>query len=151
MRLFGLLVLLSLCLSPAVIAADADAARDLVARLYQAHSSKQDPLQKTALLSDYFDGTLLKLYLKDQREAAGEVGRLDGDPLYNAQDMEIKNFNIANAKVDGGKALVSVSFDNLGKPTRIQYVLGEAHGRWRISDIRYAEGGSLKQILQGPR
>src|SRR5262249_18755794 len=67
-------------------------AKDLVAQLYQAHRSKHNPLDETDLLGRYFDASLLALYLKDKREAKGEVGRLDGDPLYNAQDIQIQDF-----------------------------------------------------------
>jgi hypothetical protein len=87
----SVLVLLVSVLTAAISAAADLSAKDLVAQLYQAHRSKHDPLDETQLLGRYFDAALLKLYLKDQREAKGEVGRLDGDPLYNAQDIQIKD------------------------------------------------------------
>jgi Protein of unknown function (DUF3828) len=128
--------------------------KDVVAQLYQAHRSKHDPLDETALLGRYFDAELLKLYLKDRSEAKGEVGRLDGDPLYNAQDFEIKDFSISAPKMSpsrtGMQALVTVSFKNFGKSTRIEYVLSKTAKGWRIGDIRYDDGTSLKKILQGP-
>jgi hypothetical protein len=77
-------------LTAATMLADELSPKDVVAQLYQAHRSKHDPLDETPLLSCYFDAALLRLYLKDKREANGEVGRLDGDPLYNAQDIEIE-------------------------------------------------------------
>jgi hypothetical protein len=79
-------------------------AEDVVAQFYQAHRSKHDPLDETQLLSRYFDAELLKLYLKDKREAKGEVGRLDGDPLYNAQEIQITDFSISAPKTTGGRA-----------------------------------------------
>ena len=152
MRLFALPILLSLCLSPAVHSGEADSPRKLVAQLYRAHNSKQDPLQKTDLLASYFGPTLLKLYLRDKREAAGEIGRLDFDPLYNAQDTDIEDFSISSAKMeDGEKALVTVTFKNMGKPARIVYILERTRGAWKISDIRYPEGLSLRQILERDR
>jgi hypothetical protein len=131
--------------------------KDLVAQLYQAHRSKHDPLDQTQLLSRYFDAELLKLYLKDEREAKGEVGRLDGDPLYNAQDIEITDFSISatqpssvnSSPATRHSSLVVVRFKNIGKPTRVEYVLGRTAEGWRISDIRYDDGSSLKKILQG--
>jgi hypothetical protein len=125
-------------------------AKDVVAQLYQTHRSKHDPLQETQLLGRYFDAELLKLYLKDVREAKGEVGRLDGDPLYNAQDFDIKDFFISPPEMTGGQAHVTVRFKNIGKATRVEYVLSRTSGGWRISDIRYDDGSSLKKILQGP-
>ncbi len=122
--------------------------KDLVAQFYQAHRSSHDPLVETQLLGHYFDAPLLKLYLRDQREAKGEVGRLDGDPLYNAQDMQISNFSISPPETAKGETHVSVRFKNIGKPTRIVYVLTHTNTGWRISDIRYDDGSSLKKILQ---
>ena len=74
-------ILLLLMLMAATAFAGELSPKDLVAQLYQAHRSKHDPLDETQLLGRYFDAVLLKLYLKDKREAKGEVGRLDGDPL----------------------------------------------------------------------
>jgi len=102
------------------------------------------------LLSRYFDAELLRLYLKDKREAKGEVGRLDGDPLYNAQEVQITDFSISPPKVTGKEALVTVRFKNIGKPIRVEYVLRHTIGGWKISDIRYDDGHSLKKILQAP-
>lgn len=124
--------------------------KDVVAQLYQAHRSKHDPLDETQLLSRYFDAELLKLYLRDEREAKGEVGRLEVDPLYYAQDFEITNFTIAQPETVGGETHVNVSFKNFGEPQRLVYVLTRTGGGWRISDIRYDDGSSLKKILERP-
>lgn len=144
----ALLVLLISLLAASISTGGEPSPRDLVAQLYEAHGSKHDPFDETALLSRYFDDALVKLYLKDRREAKGEVGRLDGDPLYNAQDMEIKNLSISTPEMAGGKARLTVTFKNFGKATRLVYMFGQtAHG-WKTSDIRYDDGSSLKQILQ---
>ena len=143
------LVLLLGVLTAAVSIAGDLSPKDLVAQLYQAHRSKHDPLDETALLSRYFDSALLKLYLKDKQEAKGEVGRLDGDPLYNAQDMEIKDFSISAPEMTGGEARVTVNFKNFDKATRVLFVLSRAANGWKISDIRYDDGSSLKKILEG--
>src|SRR6476659_4195094 len=145
----AMLVLLVTVLTPAISIAGDLSPKDLVAQLYQAHRSKHDPLDETALLGRYFDPALLKLYLKDRREAKGEVGRLDGDPLYNAQDMEIKDFSISAPEITDGEARVTVNFKNLGKPTRVVYILSRTANVWKISDIRYDDGSSLKKILEG--
>ena len=146
----SLLVLLATVFMAAIAAATDATPKDLVAQLYQAHRSKHDPLVETKLLDRYFDAPLLKLYLKDKQEAKGEVGRLDGDPLYNAQDMEISHFSISSPEIAKGEAQVTVRFKNMGKSARIVYVLIPASAGWRISDIRYDDGSSLKKILQAP-
>jgi hypothetical protein len=144
-----MLVLLVTALAAAISIAGDLSPKDLVAQFYQAHGSKHDPLDETALLGRYFDPALLKLYLKDREEAKGEVGRLDGDPLYNAQDMEIKDFSVSAPEMAGGEARVTVNFKNLGKPTRVVYMLSRTANGWKISDIRYDDGSSLKKILEG--
>ncbi len=145
----SVLVLLVSLLTAAISSAADLSAKDLVAQLYQAHRSKHDPLDETQLLGRYFDAALLKLYLKDKREAKGEVGCLDGDPLYNAQDFQISDFSVSAPEMAGGETRVTVHFKNLGQPTRIIYVISRTADGWRISDIRYDDGSSLKKILQG--
>jgi len=144
-------VLLATVLITAIAATTGATPKDLVAQLYQAHRSKHDPLVETQLLDRYFDAALLKLYLRDKKEAKGDVGRLDGDPLYNAQDIEISHFSISPSETANCEAHVTVRFKNIGKPTRIVYVLIQAGAGWRISDIRYDDGSSLKKILQADR
>ena len=145
----AMLALLVTVLTAAISIAGDLSPKDLVSQLYQAHRSKHDPLDETALLGRYFDPALLKLYLKDKREAKGEVGRLDGDPLYNAQDIEIKDFSVSAPEMAGGEARVTVNFKNLGKPTRVLYMLSRTANGRKISDIRYDDGSSLKKILEG--
>ena len=147
----ALLVLLVSLLTAAISIAGDLSPKDLVAQFYQAHRSKHDPLDETALLDRYFEPALLKLYLKDRREAKGEVGRLDGDPLYNAQDIEITGLTISPPETAGGETRVTVRFKNLGKPARIVYLLTHQGDGWKISDIRYDDGSSLKKILQSDR
>ncbi len=144
----SLLVLLVSLLTAAISSAGDLSPKDLVAQLYQAHRSKHDPLYETTLLGRYFDSALLKLYLRDRREAKGEVGRLDGDPLYNAQDIEIKDLSVSAPEMTGGEARVTVNFKNFGKPRRVVYMLGRTANGWKISDIRYDDGSSLKKILE---
>ena len=60
-----------------------DIGKELVAQLYKEHSGKSDPLQYPASkkrLPSYFYKPLLDLYLKDQEDSKGEVGKIDFDP-----------------------------------------------------------------------
>lgn len=133
------------------VAATELTAKELVAQLYQAERSKHNPLDDTKLLSRYFDAALLKLYLEDKQEAKGEVGRLDGDPLYNAQEIAITDFTIARPETVASETRITVRFKNLGKPTRVVYVLRHGGDGWKINDIRYDDGSSLRKILQADR
>src|SRR5947199_4442784 len=75
--------------------ADELSPKDVVAQLYKAYGTEQSSEGETRLFSRCFDHDLMQLYLRDKREAKGEVGRLDGVPLYNAQEIQITDFSIS--------------------------------------------------------
>jgi len=118
----------------------------LVADLYREHNRKHSPFFQTrsrALLYKYFEKNLADKIWKDAIHSKGEVGAIDGDPLYDAQDMEIKKFAIDKATFAGGKARVNVRFENFGQKKNIVFVLVNGKTGWRISDIEYGEGRTL--------
>jgi hypothetical protein len=123
----------------------------VVTDLYNAHKGKADPLQDPAskkLLGAYFEKGLLSLYLKDQAESHGEVGKLDFDPLYDAQDSEIKDFSVALVTQKKDSAEVAASFKNMGKNEKIVFSLSNTAQGWRITDIKYSDGRTLREILK---
>ena len=123
--------------------------KDVVVELYKVqHDAKRDPFTETKLLPRYFDAELTKLYLRDVREAKGEVGRLEVDPLYYAQDFEITDFSISEPKTSGKESVVTVTFKNMRKPHRIEFVMSHTAGGWKISNIQYQDGNSLKEVLK---
>src|SRR5439155_24561281 len=126
----------------------------LVADLYKAHRRKRSPFFQTrsrALLYKYFEKSLADLIWKDAVHSKGEVGAIDGDPLYDAQDMEIKKFAIKKPRYEEGRALVDVTFENFGKPQTIMYIVVKGKTGWRIRDIVYSEGRTLGSELKENR
>jgi len=124
----------------------------LVADLYHVHNAKHSPFFQTrsrALLYKYFARDLADMIWKDAVKSKGEVGAIDGDPLYDAQDVEIKKFAIAKATVESGKAQVNVTFENLGQAKSFIFTLINGKTGWRINDINYGEGRSLRGYLKG--
>ena len=119
----------------------------LIADLYQAHKNKRGPFFQTrsrALVDKYFAKPLAELIWKDARTSKGEVGVIDGDPLYDAQDMEIKKFAIGKSVSESAtKAKVPVTFENLGEKKTITFVLSKGAAGWRIDDIDYGGGRTL--------
>ena len=118
----------------------------LVKDLYRVHNQKHSPFFQTrsrALLDKYFEKNLADLIWKDARTSKGEVGVIDGDPLYDAQDMEIKKFAIAKPRYEEGRALVDATFENLGQKKTITYIVVKGKAGWRIRDIVYGEGRTL--------
>ena len=149
MRLLTLLLLFVSCgltLQGADKAATPDA---LVAELYKAEKKKASPFfqdKNRALVDHYFTKELGDLLWKDTIDSKGEVGALDGDPIYDAQDMEIKNFVIHPAKTEDGKATVLVTFVNFEEKKRITFHCVQQGGVWKIGDIQYADYALLKLL-----
>jgi len=124
--------------------------RQLVINLYAQHK-KRSPFFQTrsrALLDKFFDKTLAGLLWRDAHSAGDEVGALDGDPLFNAQDMEIKNFLVGPETVGAQAAEVPVTFENFGVKHKITFQLVAQSNGWRISNVLYDEGASLVDILR---
>jgi len=123
------------------------APEDLVKRLYAAEEQPFFQTTNRAAVDLYFEKTLADLIWNDAVAANGEVGALGFDPLYEAQDTEITNFVVHPAMIEGAKATVSVTFDNFGKRHELLYTLADEAGAWKISDLRFMEGGTLRGLL----
>jgi Sporulation and spore germination. len=124
--------------------------REVVADLYRQHK-KQSPFfqrRSRALLDKYFAPELANLLWQDARSSGDEVGALDGDPLFNAQDMEIKNFSIQEGVGGPRMVVVPVSFENFGQKHEIKFRLFSGGGTWRIANIEYDDGSTLLEILK---
>jgi uncharacterized protein DUF3828 len=125
--------------------------RALVVNLYRQHDRKHSPFfqkKSRALVNKYFAKPLADLIWKDATTTRGdEVGALDGDPLYDAQDMEIKNFVIGQPAYEKNNARVNVTFENFGQKKSFMFLLLKGPAGWRISNIEYGEGRSLVGYL----
>lgn len=122
----------------------------VVANLYRQHA-KQSPFFQTksrALLDTYFTKKLADLIWKDAVTAKGEIGALDADPLYNAQDTAIKKFAIQPAAIQRNNATVKVTFENYGEKQTFIYLLVRESNSWKIDNITYNAAYSLLKILQ---
>ena len=127
------------------------AAPDAVVKaLYAAHKSKKGPFFQTKsrpLVDKYFTGDLADLIWKDTKQANGEVGALNFDPLYYAQDMEITGFGINKADVNN---VVKVRFKNFGKDEEISFFLTTPNMKskvYKIDSIVYSDAEDLESIL----
>jgi Protein of unknown function (DUF3828) len=119
----------------------------LVADLYRAEKEKRSPFFQTrsrAVLYKYFEKDLSDLIWHDAVKSKGEVGVIDGDPLYDAQDMEIKDFLINRPRYEAAQALVDVTFENFGQKKTVTFAVVKGATGWRIHDIIYGEGRTLR-------
>jgi len=130
---------------------DGPSPQTLVSKLYRLRSKKGDPLGNPAdrkSLGRYFTPRLADLYVQDQIDAKGEVGRLEADPLYYAQDFEITDFKVGDPAPTPDGVVVVVRFRNIKKPTHVDFDLTRTKDGWRISDIQYEDGKTLRGILE---
>lgn len=139
---------------PPLVINDAPTPADVVRELYKAHRDGLGHVferQGRRLQLRFFDAKLASLLWKNLTETPeGEAGRIDFDPLYNAQDTQIKNFRVGAATVRGDAAVVPVTFVNFDQKVRIDFRLVRAKGAWKISNIVYGGGSDLLKILSGP-
>ena len=99
-------------------------------------------------MDKFFDKQLADLLWQDANTPRDEVGPLNGDPLFNAQDMDIKNFAIGKAIISNGKAQVKVSFTNFDRKEEIRFDLSLSKSGWKVSDLTYLDGTTLTGILK---
>jgi hypothetical protein len=123
----------------------------VIAELYDQHTRDQGPFFQTEhrdRVDHFFVKDLADLIWNDAVESKGEVGALEFDPLYNAQDTDIKNLEIAPAVIEGTMARVPVTFENFGAKTEILYSLEQQGTTWKISDIRWDKEMTLRELLR---
>jgi Protein of unknown function (DUF3828) len=115
----------------------------LVADLYKQHNAKRSPFfqdKSRALVDKYFTKATADLIWKDSTTRGNEVGALDGDPLYDAQDTDIKKFAVGKPALSGEKATVTVTFENFSEKKIVTFALVMEKGAWKIDDISYNGG-----------
>lgn len=152
---------LSFAAKPETAGPDPDA---ILRNLYKAHDAQQGPFfnkENRKVLSQYFTRELTALIMKDAKQAGGEVGALEFDPLYESQDPQITNFKVGKVSWGGivkreddepeeGLAVVDVTFKDSGKPQRIGFRFHQtAKKTWKIADINYTDGRTIVGILKG--
>jgi hypothetical protein len=130
-----------------------DSPQGLVSELYQSGKGGKSPFDAKASrkqLGHYFTKELVGLVRKDMEQSrkSNEVGVLDFDPLYGAQDMDIKALSVNKAVTANGRTTVPVSFTNFGKKQAMGFDLVQEDGAWKISDIHYADGSSLLKLFK---
>jgi len=128
----------------------------LVQRLYAVHKKGNGPIftrQGKRYLGEFFTPALAALLWKNiVGPPSGEVGNLDFDPLFNAQDLGLSKFRIgpAQKQKDSSRAIVLVTFKNYGHPNRILFYLRHSDSGWKIEDLDYGFGQHLVKILSQP-
>lgn len=160
MKTFGLALLLLLIAAPNAAAqkargaAAASSPDAVVKELYRLHRNGYGHVFDKVgrkLQQRFFDQNLAGLLWKDLTETPeDEVGRLDFDPLYNAQDIHITLFRIGTPSLEGDHATVIVTFNNYDRKENLKFLMTKTSTGWKISNIDYGEGSTLLKILTEP-
>ncbi len=123
----------------------------LLQDLYKTHDKDNGAIvqgKNRAILDKYFDKNLSDLIWKDMTTNNDEVGVIDFDIFYNAQDTDIKNLVVGTPKIDGEKATVAVTFENFKKKNTLTYSLVKEKTVWKIADINYGDGQTLLKYFK---
>ena len=102
---------------------------------------------------DIYTPRLAALFALAEKEAAGEVGRIDFDFWTNSQDFELKDVKVRGQAVEGAKdrEVVIATFKNVGRPEEIHFYFEKDKSGWKLDDARSMSGGetwTLSLILK---
>jgi hypothetical protein len=116
---------------------------------YQVKDGKGNPLDSDAAVKHYFEPRVAALIIRDRNKAAkrGDVSTLDMDPFIDAQDWDISAVDVAVRDTGAEKAVATVSFKNLGKPTTVVLDLVKLRDGWRIADINWGRKQTLRALF----
>lgn len=127
----------------------------VIRELYRVHNNGKGGVFEAKgkkYIYKFFDQKLADLIWKDISETPeGELGNLDFDPLYNAQDTGITNFAIGKPVIEGDSSTVLVSFRNFGQRTRVKFEMHNGKEGWRIKNVIYGNDSDLVKILSPPQ
>jgi hypothetical protein len=98
--------------------------------------------------------SLMKLIDTDAGAAQkrGEPPKLDGDPFIDAQDFDIKSFDVEVQEVGRARAVATITFKNeaAASDAPMVLVLVKTGGAWRIDDFRGGSGSVRKHLSRKP-
>ena len=123
----------------------------VIRELYRVHNNGKGGVFEAKgkkYIYKYFDQKLADLIWKDISETPeGEVGNLDFDPLYNAQDTQVTNFLVGKPVTNGDEASALVTFRNFGKKSSITFNMHHSSAGWQISNLVYGDKSDLVNML----
>lgn len=145
MKPFTLLIAASMIASPALARPSAKA---FVEGLYAAYRNPDAPSTTGAAAPRVYSPRLLALIRADQKQAGGEVGKLDSDPLCSCQDAEgLKSLSVKIAPVSAGAASATSVFRLSGKTLTVGLRLVRTRHGWRVDDVSSPDTPSLRRYL----
>lgn len=147
-----LILLLGLYAMPSRAESPNASPQQLLHELYRVHAQGNGPLLDPAATRErrrFFTESLAAALDAALAGPADELGPLDFDPFYNAQETELGALDFAVAKVGGDRTVGIARFENAGDPIEIAYTIVRQPRGWFIDDIDYGEGRTLRKVLVG--
>ena len=80
---------------------------------------------------------------------ADEVPPIDGDPFTDSQEYPVL-FSVREAVAHGARRQVPVRFDDGYRARTVVFELVPDSAGWRLEELRYEHGGTLRQLLATP-
>ena len=134
-----------------IIAAPAAAqpgAKTFVEGLYAAYRNHDSPSNTGSTAPRVYSPGLVALIRADQKQAGGEVGKLDGDPLCDCQDPEgLKLLSVKIAPISAVKAKATSVFRLGGEVRTVGLRLVHTPRGWRVDDVSSPDTKSLRRLL----
>ena len=126
-----------------------ESAQGFVAGLYHAYERSQ-PNYIGSRAASVFSPRLLDLIRRDERDAHGEVGALDGDPICDCQDADgVRLTALTVAPAGRGRATARVRLHFPDGPRAMTLDLTSVGGQWRVDDVHTKDTPSLVRLLGG--
>lgn len=117
---------------------------DGIYKHYLGKDSKGLPLADNAAVLRYFAPPLSEAMVKDLAAAP----MLNGDPFIDAQDWEISSVKSAVKSTGASTAVATVTFVQFMEPRTVTLDLVNTPAGWRIADIKWPGGDSLRQLYK---
>jgi hypothetical protein len=123
-------------------------AKQFLSSIFLEYQSKKtiDHLGKAA--DTIFAPQLLGLIRKDEQQANGEVGLLDGDPICDCQDYQISDVRIEIKELKTSELEADVHFKNFQQEKTLNFTMVPIEKKWKIADVRSPAMPGLVEYLQ---
>ena len=147
-RLSRLLPLVLTIASPAARAAPADDPAAFVRAVYARYGTKGPGVGTEAKGGQlFYSRAFLDAFARDSRQANGEVGTIDYDPICVCQDYTLKVKALTVESAADSTAVVRAAFVNLGQAETVTLHLVRTPEGWRIDDLGSKETRSVRALL----
>ena len=146
-RCIGVMAALAMAMAATAHAQSLESAQGFVAGLYHAYETSQ-PNYLGRRAAGVFSPRLLALIRRDERNAHGEVGALDGDPICDCQDAEgVRLTGLSVGPAGPGRATARVRLRFPDGPRTLTLDLAAFGGQWRVDDVHIKDTPSLVRLL----